>query len=76
MAAEAWGGIVEIQASRIPPELLHGEWDTGEYTVLVVKPLVDLLRLRDSMAEIWCDLWTSRLLDEVAKKVGLLTKNY
>lgn len=76
MGIEAWGGIVEIQESQLPSQLLYGELDTMEYTVLVVKPLLNLLRLRDSMAEAWYDLWTSRLLDEVAKRVGLLKKNY
>lgn len=76
MAATAFGGIVEILESQIPSNLVHGEWDTGEYTVVVIKPLLELLRFRDSMPEARFDLWASRLLDEVAKKVGVLVKNY
>lgn len=76
MTARAFGGIVEIRESQIPSNLVHGEWDTGEYTVVVIKPLLELLRFRDSMPEARFDLWASRLLDEVAKKVGFLIKNY
>lgn len=75
-AACMWGGIVEINENEIPRELiLGGEWQFGEYTVLVIKSLSKMLKARDA-GQIVCDLYTSRLLDEVAKKVGLLEKKY
>lgn len=75
MASKSYGGIVEIQLSEVPEQLLAGEWHLGEYTVVLVRPLVELLRQRDAM-ETELALYTSRLLDEVAKKVGLLSKSY
>lgn len=75
MNAKAWGGIVEIKESDLPKELLGGEWDLGEYTFLVIKPLVELLKSRDE-SNVVLDLWNSRLIDELAKKLGLLEKHY
>lgn len=72
---KAYGGIVEVAEAEVPEEVLGGEHQYNEYTALVIKPLVELLRLRDS-SQHNLDLWGSRLLDEVAKKVGLLVKNY
>lgn len=75
MNAWAYGSIVELNQKEIPDKVIGGEWQFGEYTALVVKPLVELLKLRDS-GNHNLDLWASRLLDEVAKEVGLLRKCY
>lgn len=73
--ARAHGGIVELEAAEVPGVLLAGEWQYREYTILAVRPLVEMLKLRDSQNHD-LDLWLSRLLDEVAKAVGLLKKCY
>lgn len=74
--ARMYGGIVELQEHEVPEELtVGGEHQFGEYTVLVVLPLIELLRQRDSRSHN-LDVLASRLLDEVAKDVGLLVKNY
>lgn len=75
LGARMWSGIVEITRSQLPKELSGGEWANGEYTVLVVRSLLELLRERDAGRGDFC-LRTSRALDELAKKVGLLTRNY
>lgn len=75
MRSKAFGGIVEIAESQLPRELVGGEWKLGEYTVVAVHRLLDLLRARDRM-EADFDLETCLLLDAVAKKIGLLKKCY
>lgn len=80
-SARAWGGIVEISKADIPEKVLWGEFMRGEYMAVVVWPLAEILRLRDQKLTSasygdGLDLWTSRLLDEVAKKTGLLVRNY
>lgn len=75
MAARIWGGIVRINPADLPPELLNGEVAFGDYTVLITKPLEELLVKRDTLTADF-DLMLSRLLDEVAKRVGLLQKHY
>lgn len=75
MDAKAFGGIVLISESMLPKELVGGEWQFGEYTVVSTYKLVDLLKRRDEMT--WePDLETYLLLDAVAKKIGLLAKRY
>jgi len=72
---DLYSGIVEIEESQIPKEILAGEWFDGEYTIVEIHPLVELLRARNQ-GGIKLDVWTARVLDEVAKQVGLLVKNY
>ena len=75
LSGTLWGGILEVNESQLPVDHIAGEWGEGEYTVIKTMPLVELLKKRDQM-EIEIDLWLSRLLDEVAKKTGLLLRNY
>ena len=56
-------------------ELLFGEWFDGEYSIREIHLLKNLLGFRDS-GEICFDLWTSRMLDELAKEVGLFSRTY
>ena len=75
MSAKMWGGIVKLEKSEVPEALLAGEWACNEYSALATRPLVAFLKSRDAMTII-IDLWLSRLLDEVAKKVGPHIKKY
>ncbi len=75
LSVAAWGGIVKIDESEIPEELLFGEWFDGEYIIREIHSLKSLLEFRDS-GEIRFDLWTSRILDELAKEVGLFLRMY
>ncbi len=75
MASMAFGGIVRISEDELPKELLGGEHQFGEFTVLSVRPLVPLLKARDA-GDVTLDLETSRLLDAVAETVGLITRHY
>lgn len=75
LSVAAWGGIVKIDESEIPKELLFGEWFDGEYSIREIHPLKNLLEFRDS-DEMRFDLWTSRMLDELAKEVGLFSRTY
>lgn len=75
MNAWAYGGIVELDQNEVPDKVIGGEWQFGEYTALVAKPLLQVLKIRDS-GNHHLDLWASRLLDEVAKEVGLLKRCY
>ncbi|MFA5935753.1 MAG: hypothetical protein WC787_02795 [Patescibacteria group bacterium] len=75
MRAKAFGGIVEIKESQLPTELIGGEHQFGEYTVVSIQPLLPLLRSRDDGS--WTsDLETYILLDAVAKAVGLIEKRF
>ncbi len=75
MNTTVYGGIVEIAESQLPQETVGGEWMHGEYTVLAVRSLIDVLKGRDS-GFMDMDLETYLLLDCVAKRVGLLAVNY
>ncbi|MEK7655126.1 MAG: NUDIX domain-containing protein [Patescibacteria group bacterium] len=75
MRSKVFGGIVKIDESQLPLEIVGGEWSLGEYTVVGTYKLLDLLRSRDDMSWI-SDIETYLLLDAVAKKVGLLAKLY
>lgn len=75
MNAWAYGGIVKLEPAEVQNQAIGGEWQFGEFTAVAAKPLIEMLRLRDS-GKHNLDLWGSRLLDEVAKEVGLLKKCY
>ncbi len=75
MPSKASGGIVRITESQLPKELVHGEHQFGEYTVVGIYPFLDLLRARDA-GELDLDLETWLLLDGLAKELGLLLKRY
>lgn len=75
MNAWAYGGIIELDQAEVQDQAIGGEWYFGEYTAVVIKPLIEMLKWRDS-GNHHLDLWSSRLLDEVAKEVGLLKKCY
>lgn len=75
MNALAYGGIVELDPAEVNNQEIGGEWNFGEFTAVATKPLIETLRWRDS-GKHDLDLWGSRLIDEVAKKVGLLKKCY
>ncbi len=75
MPAKAYGGIVQIEESQLPKELMGGEHQFGEYTVIAIYPLLGLLRARDA-GTLCTDLETLLLLDAVAKETGLLLKRY
>lgn len=74
LCGSAWGGIVGVRESQLPgysPALEDG--CTNEYTNVHYAPLLKVQELKSQFSgKVKFDLWTSRLLDEVAKKVGLL----
>ncbi len=67
--AFGWGGIVEIKRENLPPAAIHGKQQEEEFTLLIVKPLTEIIEMR-KRGQIFFDLWTSRLINEVAKKTG------
>lgn len=69
------GGIVEINAGAVKNKKRAGKKSENEWTQVEIFDLVDILRKREN-GKIMIDLLTSRLLDEVAKAVGLLVKKY
>ena len=69
----AWGGIIEIKEYQLPNSLRHGVLKEGEYTVVSVLQLSRLLEERKSR-KIKLDLWTSRLIDEVVRKIKRASK--
>jgi 8-oxo-dGTP pyrophosphatase MutT (NUDIX family) len=75
LTSKVFGGIVRISESDLPKELLGGEHQFGEFTVLTVRSLIPLLKSRDA-GEFTFDLETSRLLDAVAEAVGLIERRY
>lgn len=68
-SAFGWGGLVEINRNDLPPGRIYGEPREGEFTHLIVKPLIEIIEMRKNR-EIIFDLWTSRLINEVANRVG------
>ncbi|MBI2670068.1 MAG: NUDIX domain-containing protein [Candidatus Yanofskybacteria bacterium] len=68
--AFGWGGVVEINKNDLPPDRIYGEPQENEFTLLVVRPLVEIIEMRKS-GEIVFDLWTSRLINEVANKLRI-----
>lgn len=69
-----FGGIVKINASMVKNKEKRDSGN-GERTQVEIFNLKDLLKKREEKA-IKIDLITSRLIDEVAKIVGLLVKKY
>lgn len=66
----AWGGIVKIQLRQLPKKLESGMALENEYTLVRVVSLLEIQRLRKRFPKrALFDLWTSRLLDEVEKKI-------
>lgn len=73
--APIYGGVVKINRKMIPNKNITGKKDENEYTQIEVFDLIEFLKKRD-FGLITIDIMTSRLIDEVAKKVGLLYKKY
>ena len=69
------GGIVEIDRRMVKNKKKAGKKCENEWTQVEVFDLIDLIKNREAKLII-LDLMTSRLLDEVAKAVGLLAKKY
>lgn len=69
------GGIVKIKAEMVKNKKMAGKNSENELTQVEVFDLINILRKRDE-GRIVPDLMTSRLIDEVAKTVGLLVKKY
>lgn len=69
------GGIVMISQNMVKNKKMAGNGYENEWTQVEVFDLVEILRKRKDKL-IMIDLMTSRLIDEVAKTVGLLVKNY
>ena len=69
------GGIVKVKENMVKNKKKAGKKSENEWTQVEVFDLVEILRKRD-YGRIMIDLMTSRLIDEVAKAVGLLVKKY
>lgn len=69
------GGIVKIKSGMVKNKKMAGNDHENEWTQVEVFNLIEILKKRDG-GLIMLDLMTSRLLDEVAKTVGLLVKKY
>lgn len=69
------GGIVKINTNMVENKKMAGNSCENEWTQVKVFDLVEILRKRENNL-IMLDLMTSRLIDEVAKNVGLLVKKY
>lgn len=69
------GGIVRINQNMVKNKKKAGNEFENERTQVEIFDLVELIKKRETNL-ITLDLMTSRLLDEVAKTVGLLVKKY
>lgn len=69
------GGIIKINQYMVKNKRKAGKECENERTQVNVFDLVELIKKRE-VNMITLDLMTSRLLDEVAKTVGLLVKKY
>lgn len=69
------GGIVEIKANMVKNKKMAGNGYENEWTEVKIFDLVEVMKKRQSKI-IMLDLMTSRLIDEIAKTVDLLAKNY
>lgn len=69
------GGIVEIKAYKVKNKKMAGKSCENEWTQVEVVDLIEIMKKREANLVI-LDLMTSRLIDEVAKTVGLLVKKY
>lgn len=72
--AGIFGGIVKIKADMVKNKENHDSGN-GEQTLVEIVNLKDFLKKRREK-KIKIDLMTSRLVDEVAKNVGLLVEKY
>lgn len=72
--ASVFGGIVKINANMVKNKKKRDSGN-GERTQVEIFNLKNLLKKREAKL-ITLDLMTSRLIDEVAKTVGLLVKKY
>ncbi len=70
-----FGGIVQINSEDIPEDGIRGEWGLCEYSINCIFDLTDILKDRDDGRKKF-DLISSRMLDEVAKEVGILKISY
>lgn len=68
-SAFGWGGIVRINRADIPSERLRGVPCEGEFTLLIITPLAELIIAVQGQLII-LDLWTSRLINELTRMVG------
>lgn len=73
--SRVFGGIVEIKIKMVKNKKKAGNEFENERTQVEVFDLIEILKNRDNGLVI-LDLMTSRLVDEVAKAVGLLVKKY
>lgn len=75
LSASVFGGIVEVKENMVENKRNAGKPSEKEQTEVEVFDLLDFLTQREKKS-IKIDLLTSRLVDEVAKAVGLLEKRY
>lgn len=73
--AVVYGGIVKIYPMMVVNKKMAGMKNENEWTQVEIFDLIEILRKRDNGLMV-LDLLTSRLIDEVAKAVGLLVKKY
>lgn len=69
------GGIVKIKAEMVKDKKFGGNGYENEWTEVKVFDLAQIMKKREANL-VTLDLMTSRLIDEVAKTVGLLLKKY
>ncbi len=75
ISASVFGGIIKINAHAVKNKKNAGKKSENEWTQVEVFDLIDILKKHEDN-KIMLDLLTSRLIDEVAKAVGLLVKKY
>ena len=73
--AIVFGGIVEIKTGTVKNKKIADDNHERENTRVKIFKLTDLIKKRLAKT-LKIDLMTSRLIDEVAKAVGLLVKKY
>lgn len=67
VSAFGWRGIIQINKGDIPSKKMHGIPRESEFTLLIIKSLSEIIKKRQNKKLIF-DLWTSRLINEAAKK--------
>lgn len=70
-----FGALVKISQKMVKNKNKKGNANENESTQVELYDLANLLKKREA-GKIKIDLMTSRLLDEIAKAVGLLVKKY
>ncbi len=70
-----FGGIIKIKQHTVKDKNNTGKKSENEWTQAKIFDLIEILKKREC-GLIMLDLMTSRLIDEVAKAVGLLIKKY